>query len=160
MSDRDDQALLRDYVENASEGAFAALLERYVDLVYSAAYRMTNNADLAQEVTQCVFAALSANGTRLVTRRILSGWLHRTAQNLAAKTVRTEVRRRAREQQAAAMNELLQSEPGSVWEQIAPSLDSALGSLRQTDRDVVDSAMGRGTIESEALGPNYCSPQL
>ena len=48
---------------------------------------------------------------QLTDRPVLSGWLHRTAQNLAAKAVRTEVRRRAREQEAAAMNELLATEP-------------------------------------------------
>src|SRR5688572_18803737 len=43
-----------------------------------------------------------------------------SAQNIAAQTVRTDVRRRAREQEAAAMNELFATEPHGVWEHIAP----------------------------------------
>ena len=39
MNDQTDQQLLRDYAERQSETAFAAIVERYVDLVYSAAFR-------------------------------------------------------------------------------------------------------------------------
>jgi len=63
--------------------------------------------------------------------------LHRTTQNLAANAVRSEVRRRAREQEAATMNELISAEPNAVWEQIAPQLDSALGELGEADRDAL-----------------------
>jgi hypothetical protein len=51
--------------------------------------------------------------------------------------VRSDVRRRAREQKAAAMNELLSTEPGIAWEHIAPHLDDALGKLDETDRDAL-----------------------
>jgi RNA polymerase sigma factor (sigma-70 family) len=63
------------------------------------------------------------------------GSLHRTAQNLAANAVRSDVRRRAREQEVAAMNELRAAEPGNEWEHIAPHLDAALGELSGPDRD-------------------------
>jgi hypothetical protein len=63
--------------------------------------------------------------------------LHRTAQNIAAQTVRTDVRRRAREQEAVAMNELLSAEPDANWENIAPHLDAALGDLSEPDRDAL-----------------------
>ena len=67
---------------------------------------MVCDSHLAQDVTQGVFAALAKNATQLMDRPVLSGWLHRTAQNIAAQTVRTDVRRRAREQEVAAMKEL------------------------------------------------------
>ena len=137
MNSKRDQELLCDYAQRGSEAAFTELVRRYVDLVHSAAFRMVGNPDLAQEVTQSVFVALSQNARPLARRAVLSGWLHRTAQNLAAKAVRTEVRRRNREQEAAAMNELTSSEIEPVWERIAPHLDLALGQLKAADRDVV-----------------------
>jgi len=135
VNDQTDSELLRAYAGSRSESAFAELVRRYVDLVYSAALRMVCDSHLAEDVSQCVFAALAKNAGQLVERRVLSGWLHRTTQNIAAQTVRSEVRRRAREQEAAAMNELQES--NAIWEQISPHLDHGLGELNEPDRDAL-----------------------
>ena len=132
-----DQQLLRDYTNRRSEAAFAELVRRHVDFVYSAALRMVRDAQHAEDVTQSVFVALAQNARQLTGHAVLSGWLHRTTQNLAANAVRSDVRRRAREQEAAAMNELLSAEPETVWEQITPYLDEALGELGEDDRDAL-----------------------
>ncbi|PYJ99178.1 MAG: hypothetical protein DME23_10260 [Verrucomicrobia bacterium] len=95
------------------------------------------DSHLAEDVTQGVFVALAKNFAQLADRPVLSGWLHRTAQNIAAQTVRTDVRRRAREQEAVAMNELLSAEPNALWEHIAPHLDAAIGELSEADRDAL-----------------------
>ena len=137
MNDLTDQQLLRNYAERQSETAFAELVRRHVDLVYSAGLRMVRDSHLAEDVTQAVFVALAQNARQLGDRPVLSGWLHRTAQNLASKSVRSEVRRRAREQEAAAMNELFSAESDISWEHIAPHLDAALGELTEPDRDAL-----------------------
>ena len=132
-----DQHLLRDYAKHGSDAAFAELVRRHVDLVYSAALRMVCEAHSAQDITQAVFVALAQNASRLTNHPVISGWLHCTARNLAAKAVRSDVRRRAREQEAIAMNELLSSEPDAIWKQIAPHLDAGLGELSDSDRDTI-----------------------
>src|ERR1019366_8425438 len=137
MNSLTDQRLLREYTERRVEAAFGELVRRHVDLVYSAALRMVRDAHLAEDVTQGVFVALSRSAGQLTERPVLSGWLHRTTQNLAANAVRSDVRRRAREQEAAAMNDLLSTEPGAGWEDIAPQLDAALGELSEPDRDAL-----------------------
>jgi DNA-directed RNA polymerase specialized sigma24 family protein len=129
VNSQTDQQLLRDYAENGVEAAFGELVGSHVDFVYSAALRMVCDAHLAEDVTQGVFVALAQNAGQLAARPDLSGWLHCTARNLGAKAVRSEVRRHAREQEAAAMNDLLSSQPDSLWERIAPTLDAALGEL-------------------------------
>ena len=101
MNSLTDQDLLRDFDAHKSDAAFNELTRRHVDLVYSAALRMVCDAHLAQDVTQGVFIALAQSARQLAERPILSGWLHRTTQNLAANTVRSEVRRRTREEKAA-----------------------------------------------------------
>lgn len=98
---------------------------------------MVRDAHLAEDVTQGVFVALAQNARQLTERPVLSGWLHRTAQNIAANAVRSDVRRRVREQEAATMNELLSSAPDASWEHIAPQLDAALGELSESDRDAL-----------------------
>jgi RNA polymerase sigma factor (sigma-70 family) len=132
-----DLQLLRAYAEHRSEPAFTELVRRHVDFVHSAARRMVCDSHLAQDVTQGVFVALAKNAGQLTDRPVLSGWLHRTAQNLAAQTVRTDVRRRVREQEAATMNELPATAPDASWDEIAPHLDAALGELSEPDRDAV-----------------------
>ena len=128
---------MRDYTGRRSETAFAELVRRHVDFVYSATLRMVRDTHLAEDVTQGVFVALAQNARQLTSHPVLSGWLHRTAQNLAANTVRSDVRRRAREQEAVAMNELLAPEPEAIWKHIAPQLDAALGELNELDRDAL-----------------------
>ncbi|MBI3418479.1 MAG: sigma-70 family RNA polymerase sigma factor [Verrucomicrobia bacterium] len=137
MNEQTDSQLLRAYAEHRSELAFAELVRRHVDFVYSAARRMICDPHLAEDVTQGVFVALAKSARQLTDRSVLSSWLHRTAQNIAAQTVRTTERRRAREQEAAAMNELLSAESDAVWENIAPHLDAALGELNEADRDAL-----------------------
>ena len=137
MNSVSDSKLLREYSERQSEAAFSELVQRHVDLVYSAALRMVLDPHLAEDVTQAAFMALAQNAGKLTDRAVLSGWLHRTAQNLACNIVRSDVRRRAREQEAAAMNELLSAEPAADWEQISPHLDTALAQLEEPDRDAL-----------------------
>jgi RNA polymerase sigma factor (sigma-70 family) len=137
MNEQTDSQLLRDYAGNHSEAAFTELVRRHLDFVYSAALRMVCDPHLAEDVTQGVFLALAKSADQLSEHLALSSWLHRTAQNIAAQTVRTIERRRAREQEAATMNQLLATGPNTPWEYIAPHLDAALGELTEPDRDVV-----------------------
>lgn len=134
MNDRTDQQLLSEYVSIDSQSAFGELVRRHLDLVYSAAVRMVVDPHLAEDVTQAVFLALARQSDSLKSHVVLAGWLHRTTQNLAAKTVRSEVRRRAREQEAVTTQTPTTE---ADWEQIAPQLDSALGQLEESDRDVL-----------------------
>ena len=137
MTDQTDSLLLKAYVERGLEAAFNELVHRHVDLVYSAAIRMVRDPHLADDVTQGAFIALARQASELVERATLAGWLHRTAQNIAAQTVRTIERRRAREQEAFAMSEQIGTLPDVWWEQIEPHLDAALGELSDADRDAV-----------------------
>jgi len=136
VNNQSDSQLLSAYADQKSEPAFAELVRRYINLVYSAALRMSADQHLAEDVTQRTFAALAKKAHELSARPILSGWLHRTAQNIAAESIRTEVRRRAREHEAAAMNTTPDS-PDARWEEIAPHLDAAVGDLSDPDRDAV-----------------------
>jgi RNA polymerase sigma factor (sigma-70 family) len=95
------------------------------------------NVQLAEEVSQKVFLALAQNARRLADRAVLSSWLFCTTHNLSVNAIRGEVRRRAREQKAVAMNELLAAEHEAGWESIAPQLDDALSQLSEPDRDAL-----------------------
>jgi RNA polymerase sigma factor (sigma-70 family) len=137
VTDQTDSLLLKAYADRRLEAAFNELVHRHVDFVYSSAIRMVRDPHLAEDVTQGVFIALARQASELVERATLAGWLHRTAQNIAAQTVRTIERRRAREQEACSMSEQISTAPDVRWEQIEPHLDAALGELIDADRDAV-----------------------
>ena len=135
----DDAELLRCYAENRSEDAFAELVRRHVNLVHSVALRQVNgDAHLAADVTQAVFTDLARKAPSLVQHRVLAGWLFTSARFAAAKAVRTEQRRHAREQEAHLMEELTR-DPSSLleWERVRPVLDEVIGELAEPDREVI-----------------------
>jgi len=137
VNDLTDQQLLRDYVERRSDTAFGELVRRHIDPVYSATLRLTGEEQSARDATQAVFIVLAQKAASLTGHPVLSGWLHTTARNLACKSIRSEARRRIREQEAATMNEILSANPDSTWEHISPHLDDALGELTEADRDAL-----------------------
>ncbi|HEY0549069.1 MAG TPA: sigma-70 family RNA polymerase sigma factor, partial [Verrucomicrobiae bacterium] len=135
---RSDSELLTAYCEDGCEAAFKILLERHVGLVYSAGLRQVRDAQLAEDVTQAVFGVLARKARSLRSRTILSGWLFRTTRFIAARAVRNEQRRRAREQEAALMETLhLEAETENPWIEISPCLDAALADLKETDRNAI-----------------------
>lgn len=132
-----DQVLLRAYARDRCEASFSELVHHHVDLVHSTALRILHDPSLAEEVTQRVFLALAQHSAKLQQRASITGWLHETARNLAINTVRSEERRRQREQETAAMNQPDTNDAEDLWGQIAPQLDEALGQLNATERDVL-----------------------
>src|ERR1035441_3249714 len=134
-----DIELLRRYVFERSESAFADLVQQHIALVYSAALRQTNgDAPLAQDVTQVVFTDLARKAARLVRHTSLTGWLYTSTRYAAAGLRRAEQRRSAREQEAYAMNQLLQSAgTDPAWDQLRPVLDEAMHDLKADNREAV-----------------------
>ncbi|MDD5140004.1 MAG: sigma-70 family RNA polymerase sigma factor [Verrucomicrobiales bacterium] len=136
MHELDDHALLRQYAEQNSEAAFAALVTRHVDKVFSVALRHTRNVHAAEEITQAVFVILAKKSGRLGGKVILTGWLYETARLTALTFIRSEIRRTRREQEAHMQTALNENE-SEAWPNIAPLLDDALAGLSAADRHAV-----------------------
>jgi RNA polymerase sigma factor (sigma-70 family) len=134
----EDAELIRRYTEEQSEGAFAELVQRHVPLVYSAALRrLAGDAHAAADVAQLVFSALARQAPSLAHCRVLPGWLYATTRNVAVDFIRSEHRRRAREQEASAMHERESTSPPPEWDQLRPSLDEVMDQLSQQDREAI-----------------------
>ena len=137
MNDAGDMELLREYELQGSEKAFAALVQRHVNLVYSAALRHVGIAAHAEEITQAVFVILARKAANLRPDTILEGWLYETTRLTALSFLRGERRRQFREQEAYMQSTLQESADASAWNQFAPMLDEAMARLGKKDRDAV-----------------------
>src|ERR1035437_11195821 len=94
-----DSELLRRFARTNSEDAFAELVKRHANLVYSAALRQVGGDEhFAKDVSQMVFADLARKAKALSRRETLTGWLYTSTHFAAAKVVRTENRCRDREE--------------------------------------------------------------
>jgi RNA polymerase sigma factor (sigma-70 family) len=133
----DCRQLLADYVQTGSEAAFRELVGRYLDLVYSTAFRLVNrDAHMAEDISQTVFADLARMATSLSKEVLLGGWLHRHTCYVAANIIRRERRRQAREREAVEMNSL-HHDTGETAAQLAPVLDDAINQLSARDRAAI-----------------------
>jgi RNA polymerase sigma factor (sigma-70 family) len=127
--------LLAEFKRNRSEEAFSGLVRHYTNLVYSAARRRLSNDALAQDATQSVFIRLARALPNFASEGQLMAWLHRTTMHVAVDLCRSEIRRRAREEQAVTMQET--PTESTTWQELAPVLDEALNDLNHGDRQVV-----------------------
>src|SRR5260221_1415224 len=134
-----DVELLRRYAEHRSENAFAELVQRHIDLVYSAALREAHgDSAQAEDITQAVFAELARKSSSLGRHPALAGWLYTCVRQMTANARRAEDRRQRREQEAQTMNELLSSDSSDpIWRQVQPVLDDAMHELSEADRAAV-----------------------
>jgi RNA polymerase sigma factor (sigma-70 family) len=137
MDDATDMDLLRQYASRNSETAFAALVSRHLNLVYSAALRKTGNPDAAGEITQAVFVILAQKAGRIPDKIVLPGWLYQTARLTAAGFLKSEARRARREQEAYMQTELQTTASDETWKQLAPLLEDAMGQLGEKERAAV-----------------------
>jgi len=128
--------LVREYAQSNSEQAFAMLVSRHINLVYSVALRQVRDPHLAEEIAQAVFVVLARKAKLLHPKTILSGWLCRTARNVSADTLKMQRRRQFREQESH-MQSLLNEPDATTWNQIAPLLDEALNGLEAKQHDAV-----------------------
>jgi RNA polymerase sigma factor (sigma-70 family) len=130
-----DLDLLRQYSQEGSEQAFAALVDRHLNLVYATALRQVRSPQLAEEAAQSVFLSLARNAHSMKPNTILTAWLYRVARHAAIDLIRGESRRQLREQIAFELANMKSDSP--EWAHIEPLLDEALEALEETDRNAI-----------------------
>jgi RNA polymerase sigma factor (sigma-70 family) len=140
MQNKSDAQLLREYAAQHSEPAFAEIVVRHTDLVYSAACRQTGSPDLAREIAQSVFTDLARKARALAGSSkpdaSLAGWLYRGTRFATLTLLRGERRRQAHERQFMEhFNPASETAPD--WERVAPVLDEAMAELGDDDREAV-----------------------
>jgi RNA polymerase sigma factor (sigma-70 family) len=127
---------IREPGTRAGQDAFTALVDRHLNLVYSAALRQVRSPHLAEEISQSVFTQLARHAASLKPGTVLAAWLHQVTHHAAIDVLRSESRRQAREQIACEMSRVMEDNPVD-WTQIEPLLDQAVQALDETDRAAI-----------------------
>jgi RNA polymerase sigma-70 factor, ECF subfamily len=96
--------------------AFSVIYDRYVDVVYSTAYRVLGDAQLAEDATQEVFVRLwRLPGRFEPARGRFVTWLLSVVRNRSVDELRARGRRRRREGSGSASDgDLIESLPGDT----------------------------------------------
>ncbi len=116
------------------EGAFAQMVERNTNFVFSTALRELENRSMAEDVTQGVFIILARKRPRFSSEAALLGWLFKTTRYVASDLRKKEGRRRWREFKALQLMTTENEAADSLWERVGPLVNDALGSLKERDR--------------------------
>jgi len=148
---RGDFDLLDAYAQRQDQDAFAELVWRHVDLVYTAARRQVRDPHCAEDVTQTVFLALAQKAASIGPKVVLGGWLLNATRYAARDALRRQARRHRHETIAAQRR--TQQVPGhkplscsdsstpaqqqEEMERLDSVLDAAMARLGAASRDAV-----------------------
>ncbi len=135
--DASDSSLIREFLKGGQEAPFRQLVERYQDMVFSAAMRRTGDAGRAEEVAQDVFLLFAARARTLVACPNLAGWFYKTTLKKSANRMRSDISREQREGRYAAEAEATEGAASAVPPMAFALVDEALASLRPKDRDAL-----------------------
>jgi RNA polymerase sigma-70 factor (ECF subfamily) len=152
VTDDADRAAL-ERIARGELGALDDLYERYKTMAYSIAYRITNDATLAEDVVQDAFLGAWRNAARYVEGRgSVKTWLLSIVHHRAIDAVR---RRRA----TVDLPEGSDAPPAAlrlpdVWAEVSASLDAdevraALASLTDVQREAIELAYFGGLTQVE-----------
>ena len=149
--DADRAVLVR--IADGELGALDDLYERYKTMAYSIAYRITNDATLAEDVVQDAFLGAWSNATRYVEGRgSVKTWLLSIVHHRAIDAVR-------RRRPTSELPEREEVPPAElrlpdVWAEVSSRLDadtvrSAMATLSDVQREAIELAYFGGLTQVE-----------
>lgn len=133
--------------------ALSILYDRYIRLVYSLAYKILENSEEAEDITQEVFLTLWRRNAYDPKRGSLSSFLttmtrSRAIDKLRSKGARLRVLQRLQGMVRLETNPLTPLEQASVGER-SQVIRGALAQLSETERQVLEIAYYEGLSQSE-----------
>src|SRR5262245_29336214 len=96
-SEEDDSRLLRRFVTQRDEAAFAALLQRHGPMVLGVCRQVLRDRHDAEDAFQATFLVLARKAPSIRRQESLAAWLHRVAVNVSRSASADTQRRQAHE---------------------------------------------------------------
>jgi RNA polymerase sigma factor (sigma-70 family) len=130
-----DAELLSCFVDHRDEAAFAALVQRHAQMVWTVCRRLLGHQD-AEDVFQAVFLVLFRRAESIKPRKLLANWLYGVAHQSTLHARRTTARRTKRERQVPDMPEAAAKDTDAQLE-LRGVLDAELSRLPDRYRAVI-----------------------
>lgn len=147
-----DLQQLHRYASQGDPHAFRALVQAHGPMVHATALRVTQNAQVAEEVAQETFLEQTRRCSSVT--QSFGAWLHRVSWLQACLAVRRDSTRRRAEE---AMAETWHTDREATWVEIEPHLDEALNELPQDQREALVLYFHEGRTQADVarhLGRN------
>jgi RNA polymerase sigma factor (sigma-70 family) len=127
-AERTDRQLLEQFAEQRDQAAFSELVARHGPMVFNVCRRVLDDVHAAEDAFQAAFLVLARKAASLHWHESVGNWLYETSFRTATKAKGDAARRRAREQQSAAVP---RSEPMPEldWRELRAVLDQELSRL-------------------------------
>lgn len=147
-----DGDLLRQFVAERNEAAFAELVRRHGRLVWSVCRHLTRSDVDADDAFQATFLVLLQNAGKIRDAARLSAWLHGVAARVCAKTRQAGKRRTSREQARATPEGNGFVVPDSAWDRALTAVHEEAARLPDRLRMpfVLCCLEGKGVTEAAA----------
>jgi RNA polymerase sigma factor (sigma-70 family) len=144
-----DAELLRRYVRDGDEAAFAAVVRRHTPLVLGVCRRVLPTAQDAEDACQAVFLIIARKAGTVAWQSSAAGWLYTVARKVAGNA-RVAARRRVRRETAAANPDAVQPVDRMSGRELLAALDTELDRLPPRYRDPLVLCFVQGLTRDEA----------
>jgi RNA polymerase sigma-70 factor (ECF subfamily) len=150
-----DNDLLRRFITNDDEAAFAELVRRHGPVVLGVARRMLGDTPDAEDIFQAVFLVLARKASRITRPELLGNWLYGVAYRTALRGRTVAARRRARERPLMDTSSK-QNTPDFFWTDLRPVLDEEVNRLPDRYRAAFVLCHVEGRTAAEAMRVLNC----
>jgi RNA polymerase sigma factor (sigma-70 family) len=151
-----DGQLLKRFIDNGDEEAFAELVRRHGPMVLGTCRRLLRDCHDADDAFQATFLLLARKAGSLRQPDLLGAWLHGVACRTASKA-RTLANRRRQRQRPLADRGVPPCDD-LLWRDLRPVLDDAIGALPAKYRVPFVLCYLEGLTNAEAAARLGCPP--
>lgn len=144
-----DGLLLKQFVNEGNQDAFAALMKRHESYVLSVCRHLTSNVQDAEDIFQACFLELVRKAGSIRQHDCVAGWLQTVAVRLAHKTSAKQSQRRQKEAQAVRPSTDASSDDIS-WREACRILEEEIAQLPEDLRLPIILCLFRELSQEEA----------
>jgi RNA polymerase sigma factor (sigma-70 family) len=150
-----DGQLLKRFLTQRDDAAFAALVRRHGPMVWGVCRRVLSHHQDAEDAFQATFLVLVRKAAAVEPKELVANWLYGVAHQTALKARATAGKRKGRERQVAEMPEPAVEEQ-DLWRDLRPLLDQELSRLPDKYRVVIVLCDLQGKTRKEAAQQLGC----